>query len=45
VIDGGADFGLELVFRNQALLMVEVARGFFGAPTEIIEMFCFAGYF
>ena len=45
VIDGGADFGLELVFRDETLGMMEVARGFFDAAAKIVEMLWFAGDF
>jgi hypothetical protein len=45
VIDGRADFGLELILWNQALVMMEMARGFFRAPAEIIKVFPFAGDF
>src|SRR5258708_1387925 len=44
VINSGANFGLELVFGDDALFMIKVAFGFFGGAAEIVEMFCFAGH-
>src|SRR5258705_4022737 len=39
LINGGANFGLELVFGDDALFMIKMAFGFFGGSAEICEMF------
>src|SRR5882724_1229607 len=44
VINSGANFGLELVFGDDALFMIKVAFGFFGGAAEIVEMFWFASH-
>jgi len=45
VINSGANFGLELVFGDDALFMIKMARGFVSAAAEIVEMFWFASHF
>src|SRR6266404_5055257 len=44
VINSGANFGLELVFEDDALFMIKMAFGFFGGAAEIVEMFWFTSH-